>query len=72
MLALYRVTSADDWIDVEVIDWRYRRYVVREVGKQLPGVALATIDQLRVPAEHNELRVSSGVTANREPAQGAA
>lgn len=51
MSALYREDAGWDWYDVEIVARRSDGYfIVREVGRLLPGVWLASIDQLRVAA----------------------
>lgn len=48
--ALYRENTTQAWRDVEVLGTTARGLiVVREVGRQWPGVAYATADQVRLP-----------------------
>lgn len=49
MQALYRADSTQDWQDCEIIGRHSDGYVLREVGRALPGVWIATRDQVRVP-----------------------
>jgi hypothetical protein len=70
--ALYRATPQAEWVDVEIIDWKHRQYVVREVGKPLPGVFLATFDQLRIPGgviEQPEIEPRNYLPKTMTPAQ---
>jgi hypothetical protein len=70
--ALYRATPKAEWTDVEVIGWKHRQYVVREVGKPLPGVWLATFDQLRIPGgviEQPQIERRNYLPKNMTPAQ---
>lgn len=48
--ALYRENTTQPWREVEWIGTTSRgEIVVREVGRQWPGVAYATADQVRLP-----------------------
>jgi hypothetical protein len=48
---LYRETPTAAPQPVEVIGWKYHRYVVREVGKVWPGIFLADFGQLILPKQ---------------------
>lgn len=46
--ALYRATSRDDWLECEIIARHPGGFVLRETGRQMPGVWLASPAQVRV------------------------
>lgn len=48
---LYRETTKSAPIPAEVIGYKHRRYIVREVGRLWPGIWLADFDQLILPKE---------------------
>lgn len=49
--ALYRERPSADWIEVELLG-RHRsgKLVLRELGKLWPGLMLAPVEDVRVPA----------------------
>ncbi len=48
--AIYRQNAAADWENVEVIDFDVRgRPILRETGKPLCGVFVASLAQVRIP-----------------------
>lgn len=47
--AVYRATAADAWQDCEIIGYQANGMVLREVGRRLNGVFLASLDQVRIP-----------------------
>jgi len=50
MTGLYRESTTQDWRAVEIVcALPMNRFLVRETGKVLAGIAVATIDQVRVP-----------------------
>jgi hypothetical protein len=49
MDALFRALPGETWKECELIAIHPRGYVVREVGRHLPGVMLADWSQIRVP-----------------------
>ena len=50
MPGLYRESTAQDWRAVDIIcALPMNRFLVREIDKVWPGLAIATIDQVRVP-----------------------
>lgn len=60
MPALYRQHAGDDWQEVELLG-RHRsgKLVLREVGKRWPGVWLASLDAVRVPASQVVLQLET-------------
>lgn len=44
--AVYRAAPSAAGRPCEVIGWKFRRYILREVDKPLAGVWLASVDQV--------------------------
>jgi hypothetical protein len=50
MPALYRATAAEPWQAVEIVAQKADgTLILREAGKQLAGIWIATLDQVRLP-----------------------
>lgn len=49
ILAVYRADDGDSWQDVEIIGRHGERLILRERGKQLPGIILASLYRVRIP-----------------------
>ena len=50
MRAFYRASPADDWQEVVVLDAHVSgKVVLREIGRNLPGVFLGDYTAIRVP-----------------------
>lgn len=48
--ALYRESNSQEWRDAEIIRaLPDSQFLIRETGRTWPGVAAATIDQVRIP-----------------------
>ena len=57
MPGLYREFPAQEWRAIDIIcALPQGRFLVREVGPLWPGVAIATLDQVRVPGQLFEPR----------------